>query len=77
MAQSGGSGAFKVGGLLIGGIYIGPFVGTIDTSGSDATWAGTVRATPGSILIDRTGLKVYINTGSKASPTWTVVGNQS
>ena len=77
MAQSGGSGAFKVGGLYLNGVFVGTFTGTIDTSGTDATWAGTFKATPGSILIDRTGLKMYINTGSKASPTWTVVGNQS
>jgi hypothetical protein len=74
MAQSGGSGAFKVGSLLLGDISVAPFVGTIDTSN---TWKDTVKATPGSLLVDRTGLKLYINTGTKASPTWTVVGNQS
>lgn len=74
MAASGGSGSFKVGSLLLGGISIAAFVGTINTS---TTWAGLVKATPGSILIDRTGLKAYINTGSKASPTWTVIGAQS
>jgi hypothetical protein len=31
----------------------------------------------GALLIDTTNAKLYINTGSKASPTWTVVGSQS
>lgn len=53
---------------------ITPFSGTINTS---TTWANTSRANPGSILIDTTGKKLYINTGTKASPTWTVVGTQS
>jgi L-aminopeptidase/D-esterase-like protein len=44
------------------------------TSGDGAAWAG-----PGSIYIDRTAGtgKAYINTNTKASPTWTVVGSQS
>lgn len=62
---------------LKGGARITTFTGTIDTSGTDATYAGTYNATPGSLLIDLTGLKLYINTGTKASPTWTVVGAQS
>ncbi len=44
------------------------------TSGDGAGWAG-----PGSIYIDRTAStgKAYINTNTKASPTWTVIGAQS
>ncbi len=77
MAQTGSSGLFKVGGLLIGGpggIAFSIFVGTIDTSN---TYKNTVRALPKSLLMDMTGGKLYINTGSKASPTWTIVGTQS
>lgn len=46
------------------------------TSGTGAGWAG-----PGSLCIglDTGGstYKLYINTNTKASPTWTVVGSQS
>lgn len=47
---------------------------TNGTSGDGASWAG-----PGSIYIDRTAStgKAYINTGTLASPTWTVIGSQS
>jgi hypothetical protein len=71
---TGGLGAYKIGSLLVGGVSIAVFTGTINTS---TTWANTYKAAPGSILIDRTGLKVYINTGTKANPTWTVMGSQS
>lgn len=39
------------------------------------TFAGI--AAVGAILIDTTNGKEYINTGTQASPTWTVVGAQS
>lgn len=46
------------------------------TTGTGAGWAG-----PGSLCIglDTGGStwKLYINTGTKASPTWTVVGAQT
>lgn len=46
------------------------------TSGIGAGWAG-----PGSLCVgvDTGGgtFKLYINTNTKASPTWTVVGSQS
>ncbi len=45
---------------------------TNGTSGTLVAIAG-----PGSLLIDRTNSKLYINTNTKASPTWTVVGTQS
>jgi len=41
-------------------------------SGTGATWAG-----PGSEYTDQTAGKLYINTGTAASPTWTVVGSQT
>lgn len=45
---------------------------TNGTSGDGAGFAG-----PGSLYIDATNAKLYINTNTKASPTWTVVGSQS
>lgn len=47
-------------------------VPTAGTSGDGAGWA-----TIGSLCVDRTNGKLYINTNTKASPTWTVVGTQS
>lgn len=35
------------------------------------------RAAIGALLVDTTNGKLYINTGTQASPTWTVVGTQS
>lgn len=66
-----------VGGLLLkagGGSAINTFTGTINTS---TTWANTYKALPGSLLLNITLTKLYINTGTKASPTWTIVGTQS
>lgn len=45
---------------------------TDGTAGTGAGWAGI-----GSLTADTAGGKLYINTGTKASPTWTVVGSQS
>ena len=42
------------------------------TAGTQATAAG-----PGSLYIDTTNKKLYINTNTKASPTWTLVGGQT
>lgn len=45
------------------------------TSGTGAGWAG-----PGSLCVGidtGSSYKLYINTNTKASPTWTVVGSQS
>lgn len=39
------------------------------------TFAGV--APKGSLLIDTTNGKLYINTNTQASPTWTVVGSQT
>lgn len=43
--------------------------------GTSGTGAGVLDK--GAQLTDTTNAKVYINTGTKASPTWTVVGSQS
>lgn len=42
------------------------------TSGTGAGWAGK-----GSLCADATNGVLYINTGTKASPTWTKVGTQA
>lgn len=42
------------------------------TSGTGATYAQA-----SALLIDTTGCKLYINTGTKASPVWTVAGAQT
>lgn len=59
----------------------GPFVHTGTVSGGtpvDGT-AGTQAgvAQPGAILISAAATKLFINTNTLASPTWTVVGGQS
>ena len=61
---------------LNGSVAISTFTGTI-SNGSNGTFAGTLAANPGSLLINLTTLKLYINTNTKASPTWTIVGTQS
>lgn len=74
MAQTGSSGVFKVGAILFGrgvntvGCMISTFTGTLDTAN---TYKNTEKALPGSLVIDLTGKKLYQNTGTKASPTWT------
>jgi hypothetical protein len=45
---------------------------TSGASGTGDNYAGT-----GSLYVDSTAGKLYINTGSISSPTWTVVGTQS
>lgn len=45
------------------------------TDGTSGTGAGQVAK--GSQYNDYTNGKAYINTGTKASPTWTVIGSQS
>lgn len=45
------------------------------TSGTSGTGVGI--AGPGCILSDTTNKKLYINTNTLASPTWTVVGTQT
>lgn len=45
------------------------------TSGTSGTFVN--QAGPGCLLIDTTNAFLYINTNTKASPTWTKVGTQS
>jgi len=45
------------------------------TDGTSGTGAGD--AGPGSLYSDVTNAFLYINTNTKASPTWTKVGTQS
>lgn len=45
------------------------------TDGTSGTGAAVVA--PGCLLIDTTNAKLYINTNTKASPLWTVVGAQT
>ena len=47
----------------------------VPTSGAAGTLVG--RAARGSLLSDTSNGKLYVNTGTLASPTWTVVGSQS
>jgi hypothetical protein len=47
----------------------------VPSNGTSGTGAGL--AAKGSLCTDVTNAKLYINTGTKASPTWTVVGTQS
>ena len=80
MAQTGSSGLFKTGALLVGSgsngsAAISPFTGTI-ANGASGTFVNTSKAKPGSLIINLTTLKLYINTNTKASPTWTIVGTQ-
>ena len=62
-------------GLMLGsGVWIFSNVGVpvAGVNGAGAGWAGI-----GSLCTDSTNGKLYINTGTRASPTWTVVGTQS
>lgn len=45
------------------------------TSGASGTYVN--KAGPGCLLIDVTNKKLYINTNTITSPTWTVVGTQT
>jgi len=45
------------------------------TDGTSGTHVGL--ASPGTLYIDTTNAKLYINTNTAASPTWTVVGAQT
>lgn len=43
--------------------------------GTTGSFAG--RAPTGSLLTDTAAGRLYVNTGSRASPAWTLVGSQS
>lgn len=59
----------------------GPFVhegtaaGGTPVDGTAGTQAGVAQ--PGALLISGAAAKLFINTNTLASPTWTVVGGQS
>ena len=62
-------------GIYIGnGAWIFSNAGT-PTDGTSGTGAGF--AGPGSLVTDTTNAVLYINSNTKASPTWTIVGTQS
>lgn len=55
---------------------IGPFVNAgAPTNGTSGTLAG--YAGPGGLVVDITNKFLYINTNTKASPTWVKVGLQA
>lgn len=61
-----------------GGMHIGSDVHISQMAGAPVN--GTTGADvmgPGSLIVDKTNKFLYINTGTKASPTWTKVGTQS
>lgn len=63
------------GGMHFGNdVWILTFAG-VPVNGASGTFAG--QAGKGSKLIDYTNGVDYINTGTKASPTWTKTGTQS
>ena len=47
------------------------------TAGAPQATDGAGLAGPGSLCIDSVNAKLYINTGTKAAPTWTVAGTQT
>lgn len=59
-------------GLTARNVGILPIAGS-PTDGTSGTFAG--RAGPGTILLDYTNGRMYINAGTKASPIWTGVGS--
>lgn len=71
VAQTGSSGLFKVGWLLLKGSVIIATGAGAPVSGTSGTGVG--KAGPGSIYIDLTNKTMYQNTNTKASPTWTQI----
>lgn len=66
-------GIIEGGGAVIEGAAVRVYTNAGAPSGS--TLAGV--APKGAVLTDSTNAKLYINTGTQASPTWTVVGTQT
>ena len=58
--------------LVNNGIFIVANAGAPTNGTTGANLCGK-----GSLLVDYTNGKLYINTGTLASPTWTVVGTQT
>ena len=73
MAQTGSTGRFRVGSLLMkGGVEISTGAGA-PTDGVAGTGSG--KSGPGSLYIDITNKKLYQNTNTQASPTWASLGD--
>lgn len=56
-------------------VYSSTANGGTPTGGTAGFGAGTIQ--PGGIVTATSSKKLFINTNTKASPTWTVVGGQS
>lgn len=73
-------GGFKVAAFMLGqgstSIGFTVISGSV-SNGTSGTWANSPYGRPGSLLVGLTAKKLYINTNTNASPTWTVVGSQS
>ena len=54
-----------------------PGLGKMIGYAATTTAAGTAGWAPGAILITTSTLKVYTNTSSTATASWTIVGSQS
>lgn len=61
----------------LGRLILGSDCTFFTNAGAPSGSTGQGFAGPGSICIDTTGAKAYINTGTKASPTWVSVGSQT
>lgn len=62
-------------GRVIEGAGLGQPLRNAGAPSNGTTFAGIVAV--GGLLVDTTNAKLYINSGTQASPTWTVVGSQS
>lgn len=60
-----------------GGVYFGNGAWLITKAGAPTASDGQGWAGKGSLLVDTTGGTLYINTGTAASPSWTVAGTQT
>jgi hypothetical protein len=72
MAQTGSTGLFRVGALLVKPSIVLPLTGSGAPTNA-VTGAGV--AGPGSFYIRTSNGAVYVNTNTKASPTWTQLGS--
>ncbi|MCC5946909.1 MAG: hypothetical protein JJT89_00510 [Nitriliruptoraceae bacterium] len=65
------------GNIIEGSELVGTYTvdGTPSNVAEEQTLAGVAHR--GALLIDATNAVLYINTGTRAEPTWTVVGTQA
>ena len=54
-----------------------PGIGIMVAYSATTTTAGTLGYGPGAILLTTTTNKLFVNTGTAATATWTIVGTQS